>query len=69
MLGICGDSRLAVLSELFSADTSAIVERDQFRDAGGALTALDFDHCVIVDSQAIGRDILGFCNVDAAPDA
>ena len=44
MLGIYGDSRLAVLSELFSADTSAIVKHDQFRDGGGALTALDFDH-------------------------
>jgi hypothetical protein len=68
MLGICSDSRLAVLSELFSADTSAIVERDQFHDAGGALTALDFDHCVIVDSQAIGRNILDFRDADAAPD-
>jgi len=31
------------------ADTSAIVEGDQFRDAGEALTAFDFDHHVIVD--------------------
>ena len=46
MLGICGDSRLAVLR---SADISTIVERNQFRDTGGALTAFDFDHHVIVD--------------------
>jgi hypothetical protein len=39
---------------------SAIVQRDQLGDAGGALAAFDFDHHAIVDPQAIGRDILYF---------
>jgi hypothetical protein len=33
---------------------SAIVQRDQLGDAGGALATFDFDHDVIVDPQPIG---------------
>jgi hypothetical protein len=47
---------------------SPIMQRDQFGDAGGALATFDFDHHVIVDPQAIGRDILYLCDAGAAPD-
>ena len=35
---------------------------------GRALTAFDLDHHVIIDLQAIGRDVLGFRDADAPPD-
>ena len=42
------------------ASRSAVVQRDQLGDAGGALAAFDFDHDAIVDPQAVGRDVLDF---------
>lgn len=50
------------------ASRSAVVQRNQFGDARRALAAFDFDHHVIVDPQAIGRDVLHFRDAGAAPD-
>jgi hypothetical protein len=51
-----------------SATRSAVMQRDQFGDAGRTLAAFDFDHHVIVDPQAIWRDVLHFRDAGAAPD-
>lgn len=44
----------------------AIVQGDQFGDAGGTLAALDLDHEMIVHAQAVWRHVFRFCNRHAA---
>jgi hypothetical protein len=50
------------------ASRSAVVERNQLGDARRTLAAFDFDHHVIVDPQAIGRNVFHFRDAGAAPD-
>jgi Acetokinase family len=38
----------------------AVVQGDQLGDAGGARAALDLDHLMIVDAQAVRRNVLRF---------
>ena len=58
---------IAIVALAALADTSAVVERDQLRDAGGALTTVDFEGQATVDPQTIGRDVLDFCDADGPP--
>jgi hypothetical protein len=48
--------------------SSAIMQGDQFGDAGRTLTAFDFDHHAEVDAQAVGRDLLHFGDAGTPPD-
>src|SRR5215475_12825583 len=43
------------------------MQRDQLRHTGGALAAFDLDDKVIVDPQAVRRNVFGFSNGDASP--
>ena len=45
---------------------SAVVQGNELGDAGRSRPALDLDHHAIVDSQAVGRNVLGLGDADAA---